>query len=161
MSRSKSRRVHVRDATDADREGLEQVSRETTATLRQVYRPTVAARAHRAAEEPNLHTLVALDGELIVGSVYWKVVGARLHLLGLGVGVVHRRKGVSRSLVEHLVGIAQELGLSGLSLYTVRETGNVAIFERLGFRIRREGSDATLESDRFATLTEVSMELDL
>jgi predicted N-acetyltransferase YhbS len=161
MPGSSSRRFHVRDATDADREGIEQVSREATATLRQVYRPTVAARARRAAEEPNLRTLVALDGELVVGCVYWSVEGSRLHLLGLGVGVAHRRKGISRSLLEHLVGVAHELGLSGLSLNTVRETGNVEIFERLGFRVRREGNDGTFESDRYATLTDVSMERDL
>jgi ribosomal protein S18 acetylase RimI-like enzyme len=158
MSRSTSQRFHVRDATDADHDGLEQVSREAIATLHQVYRPTVAARARRPADGAGLRTLVALDGELVVGSVQWNVDGSRLHLRGLGVGAAHRRKGVSRALVDHLVGIARELRLSGLSLYTVRETGNVAIFERLGFRIRREANDATFESDRFATLTEVSME---
>ena len=44
-----------------------------------------------------------------------------------------------------------------MALHTVRETGNVAIFERLGFVVESEKPTALFESDTFAELSEVVM----
>jgi ribosomal protein S18 acetylase RimI-like enzyme len=53
---------------------------------------------------------------------------------------------------------ARAAGARCLSLYTVRETGNVGIFERLGFKVIKEEEDLYDESDRYSALTEVYME---
>jgi hypothetical protein len=37
-----------------------------------------------------------------------------------------------------MIRVAISAGVRSLSLYTIKETGNVAFFERLGFRIVRE-----------------------
>jgi hypothetical protein len=42
-------------------------------------------------------------------------------------------------------------------LHTVRETGNVTIFRRLGFLVESEESTTLFKSDRFSTLSEVVM----
>ena len=44
-----------------------------------------------------------------------------------------------------------------MALHTVRETGNVAIFERLGFVVESEEPAALFESDKFPELSEVVM----
>ena len=48
-----------------------------------------------------------------------------------------------------------------LKLYTVKETGNVEVFRRLGFTVAAEREDDLFESDRFEKLTEVEMIMQL
>lgn len=72
-----------------------------------------------------------------------------------------RRQGVARALVEALAGLARELGLRALVAGTVKETGNVEIFVRLGFRVVSEKVDVYSVSDAYTTLTDVELRLDL
>jgi hypothetical protein len=44
-----------------------------------------------------------------------------------------------------------------LLLHTIKETGNVEIFARMGFVVVSEQEDALMESDVFEKLTEVEM----
>ena len=46
-------------------------------------------------------------------------------------------------------------------LHTVRETGNVDVFQRLGFLVESEELTTLFESDRFSALSEVVMKKDL
>jgi ribosomal protein S18 acetylase RimI-like enzyme len=128
------------------------------ATLRQTYRPTRAAIERKAARAHALTRLVAVtDGE-IVGTVEYEVAGDRVHVIGLGVLDAHRGRGVARRLIDELVDIAAGAGARVLSLYTIRETGNVPVFERLRFAVAAEKPAADCESDRHARLIEVFME---
>ena len=71
-------------------------------------------------------------------------------MVGLFVHEHHRRRGVARALLDALG--------PRLSLFTIRETGNVPIFERLGFAVVREELATEYVSDAHAQLHEVYME---
>jgi len=65
---------------------------------------------------------------------------------------------VLRALVEYLGNLARTEGLRALSLYTVKQTGNVPVFERLGFHSVREEPAKWAVSDCNGELTDVFME---
>lgn len=148
--------ILVREATPADEEAVAEVSRLATEDLRRVYRPVAPAVA--SAPQPPTGRLVAEVGGRIVGTVRYRCEQPRIHLIGLFVHPEQRRKGVARELVRSLDALAVITGTDCLSLFTVRQTGNVSIFERLGFRAIREVTPSWAESTTGQPLTEVYME---
>ncbi|MHC5039614.1 MAG: GNAT family N-acetyltransferase [Planctomycetota bacterium] len=153
--------IRVREAKPEDLKAARAVSALAEADLRRVYRPTAEAIQRKADRSPVLTRLVALrDGE-IVGTVEYEVTEDRVQLLGLDVHPEHRRLGVARALVVRIAERGAEEGARILSLYTIKETGNAEIFERLGFQIVEEAPAQDFESDTFDILTEYRMEREL
>jgi GNAT superfamily N-acetyltransferase len=148
----------IRDIGPGDEDDVRAVNARAVAELRRLYRPT-----RRAVEEsrarPVAGCLVAeVDGR-IVGTLRWRALGDRFHLLGPLVEPAFRRRGIARALVEALADRARRTeGAARLSLWTVTETGNVQVFERLGFRAIEVGPAADLESVDGTDLTETRME---
>jgi ribosomal protein S18 acetylase RimI-like enzyme len=97
----------------------------------------------------------------VVGTVRYPCEGERIHLIGLLVHPQFQRQGVARALVEVVAQIGQQKGMRRLSLYTVKETGSVPIFDKLGFETMTERIAQDVESDRYETLTDVYMEKSL
>ena len=64
-------------------------------------------------------------------------------------------------IVQHMLRIGRGHNCRRMTLYTVRETGNVDIFEHMGFVVKSEGPSHLFESDRFPSLSEVSMSKDI
>jgi predicted N-acetyltransferase YhbS len=148
----------IRMATPTDAAAAERVEEEAFATVRSIYRPNAAAHANRFAIAPTLERLVAeVDGR-IVGTVRFGVFGDRLRVIGLAVLPELRRRGVARALVEELARVAKLKGCRALGLYTVTKTGNVPVFERLGFRVVSEQPDVYSVSPDGGPLTEAYME---
>lgn len=144
----------VRPASVGDAAGIEAVAASGLATLRQFYRPTPEALARRA-KLPVLPRLVAVLDDAIVGTVEYALGRERLHLMGLFVLASHRRLGVARCFIDTLASLARPLPLS---LDTIRETGNVPIFERLGFVVVREQPARDFVSERYRELVDVYLE---
>jgi hypothetical protein len=65
---------------------------------------------------------------------------------------------VARCLVDALADIATGASADRLSLYTIRETGNVEVFERLGFAIIAERAAVDVVGETHERLTDVYME---
>jgi ribosomal protein S18 acetylase RimI-like enzyme len=148
----------VRMATPTDAAATLHVEEEAFATVRSLYRPNDAARANLSAIAPALERLVAeVDGR-VVGTVRFGVFGDRLRVIGLAVVPTFRRCGVARALVEELTRVGKLKGCRALALYTVTKTGNVSVFERLGFRVVSEQPDAYSVSTDGGPLTEAYME---
>jgi N-acetylglutamate synthase-like GNAT family acetyltransferase len=146
----------IREAAEGDMAAVQGVMAAATAQLRTVYRPTPGAVA-RARSSTAVRWLIAdLDGQC-VGALRYVVESDRLHL-GLGVRPESQRKGVGRALVDSLAAKAASLGLPKLSLYTIKETGNVAVFARMGFRVVSEEPAKDIESATGEPLTDVYME---
>lgn len=93
----------------------------------------------------------------MVGAVSYEREGAWLHLRNLAVDPACQRRGVARRLIEAACDLALERKLSGLSLETIRETGNVPIFERLGFTAISESPSRLMEGARGEAVTDVRL----
>jgi GNAT superfamily N-acetyltransferase len=139
-------------------QGVSEATELANQSLRHIYRPTKAARAGKSLLDRELKRIVALVDDQVVGTVQYRIVGNCLHLVGLAVHPEYQRRGIARRLVESLDALARQFCLHKLSLYTIRETGNVPIFERLGFRAVAEKPDELAESDTHDQLIEVYME---
>ena len=149
-------RIEIRDALESDRPAISAVMSDATAVLRKVYRPSPSA-ARRARSAADVRWVVAVECEQIVGALRCVAKPDSLHL-GVGVHPDHQRKGVARALIAFLAEKARAQEISKLSLYTIKETGNMPIFERLGFSFVREGPAEDCESATGAQLTDVYME---
>jgi ribosomal protein S18 acetylase RimI-like enzyme len=150
--------IQVRDSQPGDMADVKTLQDLAFRPLRKIYRPTSAACAKLAGIKPQLRRLVAiLDGKP-VGSVQYYAVDDRLHLLGLAVHPDFQRRGIAKRLLESLSHIATSMKLRKLSLYTVKQTGNGAIFEKMGFQAITEEPDSFSESDTFERLTDIYME---
>ena len=155
--------IVVRGPTAGDAEAIREVNSLAVAALRKIYKPTEAAIKRKAARAPSRQRLVAESDGRVVATVECERRGDRLHLLGPMVHPDHQRRGIARALVDHIAGIAQSMGLAGLSLSTCRQTGNVPIFARLGFRVVRESVDESglVENLTDEPLVDVYMERDV
>ena len=102
--------------------------------------------------------LVAEIGGQIIGTITYGVQSDRSHLRGLAVDAGWRRTGVARALIDYVGNLARTEGLRALSLFTIKQTGNVPIFERLGFDGVREEPATWAVSDSGGELTNVFME---
>ncbi len=68
---------------------------------------------------------------------------------------------MATALLQRLEEVAAESGCHAVVLHTVLETGNVTIFERMGFVIESRQLTDLFESDASSTLSEVTMRKDL
>ena len=148
----------VRVAAPGDAEPAEAVSERAFRRVRDVYRPTDAAVAAKCGETSPWTRLVAeRDGE-IVATVEYRLAATRLTIRALAVEPSSQRQGIARQVVDALAGIARAEGRRTMSLFTIRETGNVRVFERLGFTVASEEIPRWCVSDAFNTLHETCME---
>ena len=150
--------IVIREAKPADALELDEVSASAVATLRKTYRPNPRALANKQAIAETLTQLVAVADGRVVGSVQYSLKSDRVHFLSLEVHSDYRRRGIATRLVAELAEIGQRAGARTLSTYTVTQTGNCKIFERMGFRVISEEPSLFFESDRFDTVTEAYLE---
>ena len=151
----------IREMTDDEAESVREVNAESVATLRKVYRPAQAALS-RKAKRKNLRTaLVCVSKGKIVATVEYEGDSDTLHVLGPMVLPAYRRKGIARLLMDHLAEVGRKHGMHALSLNTIKQTGNVQVFSKLGFRAVRECPDQWAESISGEHLVDVYMERNL
>ena len=129
--------LEIRKATAGDADEVRVIVDQMTTFLRRFYRPTDAAYAQRSRTQGQRTRLVAVCEATVVGTVEHLVDGDVLRIIGLAVHECHRRRGVARALVEQLATVSAELGCHTMSISTVTATGNVPIFEALGFGVVR------------------------
>ena len=127
------------------------------ATLRDVYRPKPDAVPALKNVELDTQTIVALAGGEIVGAACVYQDTNELRVSQVAVVPKFRQRGVARKLLQFANDAAIECGASQLWLNTIQETGNVAIFQRLGFTVHSTTKATWCISDRFEQLHDVSM----
>ena len=147
----------VRAARADDEVGVTEVDRLATAALRRIYRPTEAARARRAVIASHTQRIVALVGKQVVGVVDYYAAADRLSFLGLGVHPEFLRCGIATALVQEVERIAAATRYASIVLHTVKETGNVRIFERMGYRVESEALTDLFEGIDGRQVSEVVM----
>lgn len=125
--------IEIREMAPEDEPGTRIVSKESHATLRKIYSPTPIAK--QIGTEVPFTRLVALSAGQVVGMVTFEVDGKALYFGSLGVLENFRRQGIATAIVVHLEQTAKSQGFKKLTCATVKETGNVQIFEKLGFSV--------------------------
>ena len=145
----------IRHATSQDAPALQEISIAGTKTLRSVYHPSNERAGRRKGADRTW--LVAAVDHRVVGAMSYTTSEQALHLRGLGVLPSYQRHGVARLLVDYAVGLAASKELPGVTLETVRETGNVEIFERLGFSVISEARTDEFLSPEGLPMTDVVM----
>lgn len=151
--------VNVREGLPVDADAGWAVAQRAERALRAVYRLTAEVVRASEARAGSRRQLVAEYDREIVGIVSYENRGDGLHLQALAVEPSWQRRGIARALVMHLVKLARSVGAARLSLYTVIETGNIPIFERLGFHVVSTQPASGLEAVSTSTLMEAYMEM--
>ena len=88
-------------------------------------------------------TLVAVQGNCVIGFVAWMQDEMQAVVVGLGVRDTHRRFGVATQLVNTLIEHLREVGLRLLEVVVPCDrAGAMAVFDSVGFRrLRRSAAD--------------------
>jgi ribosomal protein S18 acetylase RimI-like enzyme len=147
----------IREATSDDAERLAFIARATGEILRRAYRPTAALEARDISYGPSTVLVAVLDGRVVGGMTCSQEVNS-LHLRRIGVDPVYHRRGIAGALIAEAATRARADRLERLSLDTIRETGNVEIFRRLGFSVIFEESTDLFADSHGAAVTNVRME---
>jgi ribosomal protein S18 acetylase RimI-like enzyme len=151
--------VNVRRSLPEDGEEISVIEEQMLRFLREFYRPTEKGIANRQRVSRHLTRLAAVADGRVVGTVQYYVKNKRYHLLGMAVREEYRSRGVGRALVDFAVKLARAKRSTAVRISTVKETGNVPIFERLGFRVINETPDNHFIGVNGEPVIDVEMEM--
>ena len=118
------------------------LSKSVFAEIRNIYRPTVLAQQNKMASTDDWTYFGYYSEQRLVAVVSVMLSDDTLHLSALTVASTSRRKGVAR----HLILEVQQMfpHANQISVWCVEQTGNVNVFESLGFKVVER-----IESDYF------------
>jgi ribosomal protein S18 acetylase RimI-like enzyme len=150
--------LDIRKAEPQDTADLKVIIEQELRFLRSVYRPTIAGHANKSRISPHLTRLVGVFEGRVVGTVQYYVQDSFMRLTGLAVHEHYRRRGIARALVNHVLAVAKQMSCPAARLSVIKETGNIPIFERLGFEIAGESADQLCEGLNGEIVTDVIME---
>jgi N-acetylglutamate synthase-like GNAT family acetyltransferase len=153
--------MYIREFRQDDSDDLSIIQDQMNQFLRKVYRPTKAGYENRSRIERSLNRIVAISEGKVVGTSQYYFDEKILRILGLAVREDYRLKGVARSIINHITELANSSDCISMRLSTVKETGNVIIFERIGFKIVGEHQYGLLEGLNGEYVTDIEMELRL
>lgn len=153
--------IEVRTAKEEEYEEANKVSELAFQNLRQIYRPNEKAIKNHNTIQSSLSRLIAILDEKIVGTVKYRIDKQSLHIIGLATHPNYIKQGIAKSIITELKNIAVRHNLNKLSLFTIKQTGNVEIFTKLGFKIISEEIATDLCSDKYNKLIDVRMEKEI
>ena len=130
--------ILIREATSADADEVAAVFEAAFAPVRLTYRPTAETLASQRDHSWNETRLVSVIDEQIVATVQFDLHDAYLQVLGLAVHPEFQRRGIAGCLLDWISDHAVNLDRPTVILKTIKETGNVPLFEKLGFYIVSE-----------------------
>jgi len=149
--------IEVREAEPGDRRETARIARRVNAAIQKVYQVQSSGSKQRFASTKHRQLVATVDGA-IIGAAHIAHHGERTHLVGLFVDPDYHGCGVAGHLVEAVAQVARKRGAKRVTLRTVRETGNVHVFEQLGFEVIEEHETDTVQGAGGALLSETSME---
>ena len=118
----------VRSARISDRNALNEL-------LKHIGPQCVVELSGRRTSIDMEQTLVAMQGDCVIGFVAWLQDEMQAVIVGLGVSDTHRRFGVATRLVNALTEHLREAGVRLLEVVVPRDrVGAIAVFESVGFR---------------------------
>ncbi len=131
--------VVIREKTVVDEDGVAEIVALATKDLRRAYAPTPRADRMATLNEKNGSlSLVAIAGNFVAGVVEYCVRYDEIYIQGLAVHPQQRQRGIASALIRTIERIAINFGKSKVSLSTIKETGNLTFFVKLGFNVVSE-----------------------
>lgn len=131
--------ITVRPYLPADAQAVEHIVTACTRELRKVYRPSADKPPASPDTVPAIERVVAIDDAgTIVGVAEFAPRTSALYAQGIAVAPDYRRRGVAGALLKHIAALAANRQIPQVELATIKETGNVGIFLRLGFFVVEE-----------------------
>ncbi|MCP4322309.1 MAG: GNAT family N-acetyltransferase [Alteromonadales bacterium] len=118
------------DSTDP---ALLSLSKAGFSELRNIYHPTYEAQRNKAISVADWTCLGYYLEPLLVGIIKVKMADNTLSLSSLAVAPEYRKRGIARSLISEAEQIFPTANM--LSVWCVEQTGNMEIFEALGFKV--------------------------
>lgn len=140
-----------------DTEPVNLIMASCTRELRMVY-ATKPNTENLFQSQSHSSRIVAVDHtKTVVGVAECVVRASALYVQGIAVAPTHRRRGVATDLLAHSTSLAADAGLHALEIATIKETGNVEIFCRLGFLVIDERVSERFWSHDERPVTEVTL----
>tara|TARA_R110002095_G_scaffold146091_1_gene126458 strand:- start:2051 stop:2536 length:486 start_codon:yes stop_codon:yes gene_type:complete len=156
--KTSSSEILIREANSDDAEEVAVVFEAAFTPVRSIYRPTCETLARQTNHRWEETRLVAeLQGQ-IVATVQFDQHETHLHVLGLAVHPEFQRRGIAGCLLDWIFAHASRIGRQSVVLETIKETGNVPLFEKRGFHIVNEVIAAWCVSEIHEQLYFVTME---
>lgn len=146
--------IEVRKKIEPDTEIVKSITAAATDELRSIYRP-IKNKVKTEIEEPI--SIVATIKNNVVGSAEYLIFENSILVRGLAVSPIHRKQGVARAIIEHLILEAQNEGKAEILLSTIKETGNTNVFLRMGFTADSEVVSEIFEGVQGEQVTLVNM----
>ncbi|SHO57019.1 GNAT family N-acetyltransferase [Vibrio quintilis] len=131
------------------------LSQRCFAELRRIYVPVRKARREKYADNGRWQWFGYVLDACLIAVVEAKYEGTELHLSTLAVEKKYRRKGIARKLIDGV--IANYPKAQSVSLWCVAQTGNIEIFEALGFSVCQVVTSELFELTDGAEATEVQL----
>ncbi len=146
--------IKIRKQLEQDEGAVKCIIAAATDELRSVYRP-IQTNGKRNDEKPI--SIVAVIKTTVVGFAEFLVYENNVLVRGLAVSPMHRRQGVAKTIIEHIMISARKEGKTELVLRTVKETGNTSVFSHMGFNVASEEISELFESIQGEPVTLVNM----
>ena len=146
--------IKIRNQLDSDADTVKSIVAAATNELRSIYRPTNTNIQNKTEKPINI---VATIKENIVGLAEFLICENTVLVRGLAISPIHRRQGVARAILEHVMLIAQKEGKTELAVNTIKETGNTNTFLHMEFTIVSEETSEAYENVQGEPVTLVSM----
>lgn len=137
-------RAGLRRATPADAAAVRDLSRAAYAKWVPVIgrEPLPMTADYETAVRDHVVDLLEQDGAL-AGLIELRPEADHLLIVNVAVAPAHQGRGHGRALLAHAEALARRLGLPEMRLYTNgRFTENLALYERVGYRLDRTESTA-------------------
>lgn len=145
----------VRNIHEGEDEVRREIVQAATKELRRTYGPR--ENGEHCGGAPS-GVLVALRGSTVIGTAEYMLREDHIYVQGIAVHPKYREMGVCRALLCKAEEMAKKEKLIALALCAIEETGNVQIFERLGFNVKRRVTAPNHVSPEGYQVTQVDME---
>ena len=146
--------IEIRKQIDPDADAVKYIIAAATDELRSVYRP-VKTKVQNKTEKPI--KIAAIIKEKVVGSAECLICENNVLVRGLAVHPSYRKQGVARTIMDHVILIAQKEDKTELVLSTIKETGNTHAFLHMGFTVVSETISEMFENIQGEQVTLVNM----
>lgn len=148
----------VRASLATDAEPVELIMTSCTSELRAVYAPKPrTAIAPVSHSSPGLRVVAVDHTNTVVGVAEYLAHPLTLYVQGIAVAPAHRRRGVAGILLDHITTLTVDMRLPSVQVATIKETGNVEIFKRLGFAVVEERTSERFLGQHGQPVTEVTL----